>query len=616
MPLSNNNSLSTDKISLWLLVLAAVHLLTGLFLLIGGGILSIKGGSLYYILAGGGMLVSGCLIARRSLKGLWMYAAVFILTVIWGFAEAGLDYWQWVPRIGVPLVIAILTSLAAPLLVSGSETKSRCRRRAYGIAFVLCCIFGGGAALSFVPHGVIEPTVDSADAAIGNGKSAESPTKSQWAFYGGDAAGIRYSPLSQINKDNVTDLKVAWTAHTGEIASAGLEDQNTPLQIGDTLYVCTPKSNVIALDADTGREKWRYESNSDTGIWQRCRSLGFYEVPAPKSDTVNMAPAATLCSRRIYVATNDARLISLDANSGKPCADFGQNGAVDLTLGLGKKPVPGIYSQTSGPLVAGDLIVLGGRVYDNVETNEPSGVIRAFSAITGELVWAWDLGNPEITRLPPEGKSYTPGTPNVWITPTYDAKLGLIYLPLGNTTPDFWGAERTPEEDAHSSSIVALDVKTGRERWKFQTTHHDLWDYDVPASPVLYDIPDGHGSTTPALVQVTKRGQIFLLDRRTGNPIADVQEKPVPQSGAAAGERLSPTQPFSVGMPSIGDEKLTESHMWGVSIFDQLVCRIRFRDVRYEGPFTPPGTDKALEWPGFYGGMNWGVPLLSCQACL
>jgi quinate dehydrogenase (quinone) len=265
-----------------------------------------------------------------------------------------------------------------------------------------------------------------------------------------------------------------------------------------------------------------------------------------------------------------------------------------------------MYFQTSTPTVAGDRIVLGGWVVDNHALGEPAGVVRAFDDVTGDLQWAWDLGNPAITRLPPEGQTYTRGTPNVWSTPAFDEELGLVYLPTGNATPDYWGSHRSKASEQYSSSVVALDIATGREHWRFQTVHHDVWDYDVPAQPMLADVPVGGGKTAKALIQLTKRGQVFVLDRATGKPLSRVEEKPVPQ-GPAPGEWLSPTQPYSVDMPTVGPGRLTETMMWGATPIDQLFCRIAFRRARYDGDFTPPGVDRpALQSPGNGGGQNWG----------
>lgn len=261
---------------------------------------------------------------------------------------------------------------------------------------------------------------------------------------------------------------------------------------------------------------------------------------------------------------------------------------------------PGYYQQTSTPLVAGNLVIVGGRVADNNEIGEPPGVVRAFSAETGALVWAWDPGNPDVTREPLDEGGYTRGTPNVWSAMSYDPDLGLVYLPTGNATPDFFAGQRTELDDRYSSSIVAVNVATGRPAWHFQTVHHDLWDFDVPAQPVLYDIPNADGTTTPAVVTVSKTGMIYLLDRRDGTPLADIVEKPVPQ-GNVPGERYAPTQPYSVGMPMIGNDTLTEADMWGATPFDQLMCRIAFKGMRHEGIFTPPGLDRALQMPGSLG---------------
>ncbi len=225
---------------------------------------------------------------------------------------------------------------------------------------------------------------------------------------------------------------------------------------------------------------------------------------------------------------------------------------------------------------------------------------------TGELVWAWDLGNPDIDTVPPTGETYTRGTPNVWSTPSFDADLGLVYLPTGNAQPDFYGSARGDAAHAYSSSVVALDAATGKVRWSFQTTHRDIWDYDVPSQPLLYDLPDGDGGTIPALIQLTKRGQIFVLDRRDGTPLTEIEERGVPTTGGVEPDFLSSTQPYPVGFPSIGTKPLTEARMWGATPLDQLYCRIAFRRSDYAGDFTPLSERGTLIWPGYFGGMNWG----------
>lgn len=578
--------------------------LSGLALAVGGVRLATLGGSWYYLLAGLGMLLAGVLYARRKPLGAGLMALVFGATVIWSLWEVGLRFWPLVPRLAPFLVIGLVAAVLHPYLAGG---RQRGLSRACAALFGLALVAGG--ASTFVPHGVMhattEPVLDTPATTAG--------APQDWQHYSNGPQGTRFTPLDQINKGNIDKLQVAWTYRTGEIAEGASESQNTPIQIADTVYTCTPLSKVIALDADTGKERWTFDSKpANDKTWNRCRGLGYYE-PAKVQKPFQFAdlapaPRATggVCAKRIVQVTMDARLIEIDADTGKPCEDFGDKGSVDLTQGLGlvDEGVP-YYAYTSAPTVARNLIILGGWVFDGRSTDEPSGVVRAFSADTGELVWAWDLGNPAITKLPPEGETYTRSTPNMWSTPAFDDELGLVYLPTGNQQPDFWGGDRPALTEKYSSAVVALDMATGRERWTFQTVHHDIWDYDVAAQPALYDVPDGKGGKIPALIQLTKRGQIFLLDRRTGKPIADVVEKPVPQAHAE-GDWVAKTQPYSVGMPALGAEPLTEQDMWGATFFDQLMCRINFRELNYEGEFTAPSTRDTLIYPGYYGGFNWG----------
>ncbi len=273
--------------------------------------------------------------------------------------------------------------------------------------------------------------------------------------------------------------------------------------------------------------------------------------------------------------------------------------------GLGEVQ-PGYYLYNGAPTIARGRIVLGGTVIDNQFWGEPSGVIRALDAVSGELVWAYDVGRPDRIGAPEPGEIYTPGTPNSWAQMANDDQLGLIYVPTGNTTPDYFGAQRRPFDEEITSAIMALDIETGRRRWLFRTLHHDVWDYDVASQPVLVDLPDGKGGILPVLIQPTKRGELFMLDRRTGEPVAEVEERLVPQAGAVPEERLSLTQPFSGGLPSLAGEPLHEAAMWGLTPFDQMWCRIKFREARYDGTLTPPGLQPMIQYPGYLGGMNWG----------
>ncbi|MFJ2337043.1 glucose/quinate/shikimate family membrane-bound PQQ-dependent dehydrogenase [Pseudomonas protegens] len=587
--------------SKWLLGgLGILIALIGLGLAAGGGYLLSLGGSAYFLLMGLAMLVSGLLIARRNPRGAWLYGVAMVLTAIWAVWDAGLEYWPLVSRVLTFAVIGLVVALIYPTLVRASGAHAG--RGAYGLAGLLG--FGVVATLAymFVPTHVVK-----ADKVPAVQPVAPGTEQKDWAHWGNTTAGNRFAALDQINKGNIDQLQVAWTFRTGDLPEsngAGAEDQNTPLQIGDTVYTCTAYGKVFALDADTGAERWKFDPQGYAPNWQRCRGLGYFDASATPVADASAPAAPAACTKRLFLPTGDARLIAINAETGKPCEDFGNQGTVDLKTDMGEIK-PGYYQQTSTPLVAGTVVIVGGRVADNFSTGEPPGVVRAFDVRSGELMWAWDPGNPATTKRPPAGETYTRGTPNVWSAMSYDAKLGLVYLPTGNATPDFFGGQRTEFDDKWNSSIVAIDVKTGQVRWHFQTTHHDLWDFDLPAQPLLYDIPDDKGGVQPALAQVTKQGEIFLLNRETGKPIARVEERPVPQ-GNVPGERYSPTQPFSVEMPSIGNQTLTESDMWGATPFDQLMCRIQFKGMRHEGVYTPPGLDHALQFPGSLGGMNWG----------
>lgn len=299
--------------------------------------------------------------------------------------------------------------------------------------------------------------------------------------------------------------------------------------------------------------------------------------------------------------TADARLIALNPDTGKVCQGFGKGGAIDLWAGMPNAD-PGAYYATSPVVVTRHLVIVGGTVLDNASTKEQSGVIRAYDIETGALVWNWDSGNPDATTPLPAGQTYTANSPNSWSVASVDEQLGLVYLPMGNQPPDQWGGNRSAAVERHSSSVVALDIASGKLRWVFQTVHHDLWDYDVPSQPVLVDL-HVNGQAVPALVQPTKQGELFVLDRRSGQPVFPVREEAAPQ-GAATGDFTAKTQPVSA--ISFEPPQLRERDMWGATMLDQLWCRIAFHSLRYEGRFTPPSTQGSLINPGNFGVFNWG----------
>jgi quinoprotein glucose dehydrogenase len=360
---------------------------------------------------------------------------------------------------------------------------------------------------------------------------------------------------------------------------------------------------VIALDATSGKQLWRHDPKIQGKLALQhltCRGLSYHAAATTAAATATSAGGS--CPAKLFMPTADGRILALNPETGAPCTDFGAGkGQIDLWANM---PFvnPGSYYSTSPAVVTSTLIIVGGTVLDNVSTTEPSGVIRAFDVDTGALVWNWDAGNPDATAPIAAGASYTPNSPNSWSISSVDEALGMIYVPLGNQPPDQWGGNRTAAVERFSSSVVALDLATGKMRWNFQTVHHDLWDYDVPSQPSLVDLTID-GKTVPALVQPTKQGELFVLDRRTGTPVLPVTEVAAPQ-GAAKGDRTAATQPRS--QLSFDPPALKESNMWGATMFDQLACRIGFRQLRYEGRFTPPSTQGSLVYPGNFGVFNWG----------
>jgi membrane-bound PQQ-dependent dehydrogenase (glucose/quinate/shikimate family) len=566
-------------------IFAGLLILLGLMLLLGGAQLVALGGSVYYVLAGAALIASGVLLWRANRWGARLYALLTFATILWAVFEAGFDGWALAPRVLPFLVLGLF--LLRPRVQQALSGSSRPLLRSpftWGWIATLAAICVGVAVREPYPT-LPFPASDGGMTTAGSG---------DWLHWGRTAAGTRYAPFDQITAQNAAQLEPAWIYRTG----VGGAFKATPLQVGRTLYVCLAGNIIAALDADTGEQRWRFDpklKDSRVGFTTTCRGVTYFKAPQPLAE----------CNERVLTATTDARLIAIDATSGKRCSTFGDNGEVSLLAGMGEVK-PGFYYVTSPPTLARGVAVLGGWVADNVETEEPSGVIRGFDALTGQLKWAWDLGRADVlAAAPAAGETYTRGTPNAWSVFSADEALGLVYIPTGNATPDYYGGHRTPEAERFASSVVALDAETGALRWSFQTTHHDIWDYDVPSQPVLVDLPGEDGAVTPALVAPTKRGELFLLDRRTGAPLAEVEERAVPQTDVPQ-EWTAKTQPFSVGMPSFGRDLVTEQKMWGVTPLDQMLCRIEFRKLRYEGPLTPPSFKGSIQHPGFAGGMNWG----------
>ncbi len=427
---------------------------------------------------------------------------------------------------------------------------------------------------------------------------------SDWREWGGDKGGLHHSPLRQVRRENVYALEVAWTHRSGDFSlgeegQASTAFQVTPLVVNDTLYYCTPFMRVFALDPETGEQRWVFDpvlrGKTAGGPYPlTCRGVAYWEAAH--------AEPGRVCQRRIVYGTRDSELIALDADSGRPCPDFGEGGRVDLREGLGEIPQWETYT-TSPPQIVRDLAIVGAFVADQLRTDSPAGVVRAYDVRSGRRVWEWDPIPPGFDRPLRPGERFHRGTPNVWPPISADPARGLVFLPTGNPGPDGYAAERHGL-DTYGSSTIALDAQTGRIVWHFQAVHHDVWDYDMPTQPTLFQF-DGVGGGRPAVAQATKMGFVFLLDRETGEPLYPVEERPVPQGGVP-GETLSPTQPFPTHPAPLHPLELTREKMFGFTPFDRAACREEFEKYRWEGIYTPPSLQGSLQFPHAAGGMNWG----------
>ena len=416
-----------------------------------------------------------------------------------------------------------------------------------------------------------------------------------WEHWGGDRGGMRFSPLAQITPANVGNLVRAWEFRTGDLerrlpaVMARTKFQSTPLLVEDSLIFCSPFNEVIALDPGSGAPKWRYDPKISTGYpvanRYNCRGVAWW--------LDDQAAANAACRSRIFMGTNDFRVIALDARSGIPCVDFGTAG--EIKLETGSLDWPGEFQITSAPVVSRGVVIVGSAISDNRRVEAPLGTVRAFDVRTGRPRWSFD---------PLKHDGIVAGHANVWAPMSADEERGLVFLPTSSPSPDFWGGKR-PGNNEHANSVVALRAETGELVWSFQTVHHDVWDYDLPAQPTLARIDTGEGMRD-VVIQPTKQGFVFVLDRDSGKPVWPVEERAVPQGGAE-GEQLSPTQPFPTHVPPLVPQKISPDDVFGLVPFrDRAVCREQLATARNEGLYTPPSTKGTVLLPFTGGGVNWG----------
>jgi quinoprotein glucose dehydrogenase len=427
-----------------------------------------------------------------------------------------------------------------------------------------------------------------------------------WPAYGGDQGGQRYSGAREITPDNVNHLKRAWIFSTEDMKTKGAamkhaSFENTPILAGGRLYVCSPFDEVSALDPGTGKQIWRFDPRIDPDIRYPnddvCRGVTYWQDPKR---------ANGVCAARLFLATNDRRLIALDAASGKPCDGFGDKGTVTITT------VPDLVRKgemqiTSAPVVSHGVIVVGSSIDDNQRVREVRGVVHAFDAVTGQSKWSFD----PIPRNPaaPNAASWSgagaadTGAANVWAPMSVDEARGLVFLPTTSPSPDFFGGMR-PGDNRYADSVVALNIATGQVVWAFQITHHDVWDYDVPAQPTLATVTY-KGRTRPAVIQTTKQGLVFTLDRETGQPLIPVEERAVPRGGVP-GEQLSPTQPFPIAPKPLSPIRARPDDAYGLTFWDRGACRDKISKARAGDIYTPPSLQGTILYPFTGGGSNWG----------
>ena len=589
-------------------IFSVILLLFALTLFIGGIYLAYLGGSWYYVINGVILIASSVYLLKNDQLGVKLFWLFFFYTLIWTIWEAGTRYWGWVPRLAIVAVFAFFMSLLMPNIGSGASKKISYSLTGF---IILCFVVAGG--LAFYPHSsyVSGQEISAQSFSTNSSNATTIQPDTDWQYYGRDENATRYSPLNQVTPDNVNKLEVAWTYRTGDVPQAGQTNkwaaETTPIKVGNAVYLCSATNNIIKLDAASGKKIWEHKSGvkyENIPYTAACKAVTFYQ-----SKTI---PEGQACHNKLIVGTLDMRLLAVDAETGESCQGFGQHGQTDLSVGIGKW-VPGQLAVTAPVPIINGVIVVNHQVLDGQRRWAPSGVIRGYDADSGQFKWAWDVNRPNDNTEPKTGEQYSRGTPNSWAAMIGDEKLGLVYVPTGNSAADYYSAMRSANENRVSSAVVALDVNTGREKWVFQTAHKDVWDYDIGSQPTLVDYPDASGKKVPALIMPTKRGQTFILDRATGKALTKVEERPAPVPSDAKAYHAVPndprakTQPWSVEIPRLGLPDLQEKTMWGISPIDQMLCRIKFKQANYLGEFTPPSIDKPwIEFPGYNGGSDWG----------
>jgi quinoprotein glucose dehydrogenase len=590
----------------------AILVLVTLFLVGGGGWLIALGGSAYYLVAGVVLAVITWLYARDRVASLWLYAVLLFATIAWGIWESGTDFWALTPRLDIWFVLGLWLVLpwASRRLLPSAGAKSLLSLALVAVLAVLGLSWFNdpqevNGSLARAPSAQKTPVAGVADA--------------DWPAYGRTQAGVRYSPLAQINDGNVNKLQLAWKYQTGDFKgdddSGETTAELTPIKVGNRMFICTTHQFLDALDPATGKRLWRFDPQlkaDRTFQHLTCRGVSYYDSANVEANSAsvqkNLTQASAECPRKVILPVNDGRLFAVNPDTGKPCSDFGSQGQVDLQANM-PFPYRGGYNPTSPPVVTGSTIVIGGSITDNLSNAEPSGVIRGYDVNTGALRWVFDTGAEDPNQMPGEKGEFVHNSPNAWAPLAYDAQTDIVYVPTGVGTPDIWGGDRTELKERYANSMLALDASTGKLVWNFQTTHHDLWDMDVPSQPSLVDLKRPDGTTVPAIYVLTKTGQLFVLNRLNGEAILPVTEKPVPQSvkrgPQTKGEHYSPTQPFSP-LNMGPHENLTDKNMWGATMFDQLMCRVIFHRLNYEGIYTPPSENGTLVFPGNLGIFEWG----------